>query len=69
MISIPETMVFANEKIFLARKTISRVNKKMISGLKTIVFVCHTKDFDTKTMVFDTMTIVRDTKTIVKDDI
>ena len=75
MLSIPETMVCANERIFFTAAIIFPVNEKMFSGLKTIVFVCHTKDSDTKTMVPDTKTIaedakriVEDTKTIVKDD-
>ncbi len=50
-LSIPETMVFSNERIFLITETIFPVNEKMVSGMKTMVIVSHTKDSDTKTIV------------------
>ena len=68
MLSIPETIVLSNEKIFLTIGTIFLVNLKMVSGFATMVFVSHTKDSDTRTMVLDTKTMVEDIKTMVEAD-
>jgi hypothetical protein len=54
MISIPETIVFAYEKIFLSAGTIFLVNQKMVSGFPTTVFISQTKVSDTGTKVEDT---------------
>ncbi len=42
MLSNPETMVSANEKIFLTAETIFPLNRKMVSGVETLVFVVPT---------------------------
>ncbi len=42
MVCVTETVVFGNEKMLLAGKTIFRVTKKMVSGFLTVVFVSHT---------------------------
>jgi hypothetical protein len=47
-----QTMVGANEKIFLAMEIIFPINEKMASGLKAMLIVPNTKDFTTKTIVF-----------------
>jgi len=68
MLSIPETIVFSNEKIFLTTGTIFPVNQKMVLGFAILVFVPHTKDSDTRTMAPDTKTRVGTTKTMVEAD-
>jgi hypothetical protein len=68
MVSIPKTMVFSNEKIFLTAGTIFLVNQKMVSGFATMVCVSHTKDSDTKTMVCVAPTIVGVVPTTVEAD-
>jgi hypothetical protein len=45
MVSIPQTIVFSTEKIFLTAETIFLVNHKMFVGFATTVFVSQTKGF------------------------
>jgi hypothetical protein len=51
MVSIPNNVVSASEKIFLTRETIFPVARRMFSGFVTTVFVSHPMFPNTKTMV------------------